>query len=106
MSVGEICDYIGADSLSYLNVDAMIRATDSSPNSFCTACLTGKYDVDVAIEVDADELKQISETETETSSGFVPVFFSTKDSHPEATSSSGYPELAKPVEGSNSKGAF
>jgi amidophosphoribosyltransferase len=51
MSVGEICDYIGADSLSYLDVDAMIRATDSSPDSFCTACLTGNYEVDVPLEL-------------------------------------------------------
>ncbi len=51
MSVGEICDYIGADSLSYLEVDAMIRATDSSPDSFCTACLTGNYEVDVPIDL-------------------------------------------------------
>lgn len=51
MSVGEICEYIDADSLSYLEVDAMVRATGSSPDSFCTACLTGKYEVDVPLEL-------------------------------------------------------
>jgi len=55
MSVGEICEYIGADSLSYLEVDAMIRATDSSPDSFCTACLTGNYEVDVPIDITSKE---------------------------------------------------
>lgn len=84
MSVGEICDYIGADSLSYLNVDAMVRAIDSSPDSFCTACLTGKYDVPVSIDVDQDELNQITEFETESGSNFVPVFFSsTRGGHSE-----------------------
>jgi amidophosphoribosyltransferase len=59
MSVGEICEYIGADSLAYLESDAMIRATNSSPDSFCTACLTGQYavslDEEVAGELDLPE---------------------------------------------------
>ncbi len=54
MSVGEICEYIGADSLAYLEADAMIRATDSSPDSFCTACLTGQYAVNLADELAAE----------------------------------------------------
>jgi amidophosphoribosyltransferase len=51
MSVGEICEYIGADSLSYLELDSMVRATGSSPDSFCTACLSGNYEVQVPLEL-------------------------------------------------------
>lgn len=54
MSVGEICEYIGADSLSYLETEAMIRATDSPSNAFCTACLTGQYAVKLDPELDLD----------------------------------------------------
>lgn len=54
MSVGEICEYIGADSLAYLEADAMIRATDSSPDAFCTACLTGQYAVPLSEELEAE----------------------------------------------------
>ncbi|MFN8015782.1 MAG: amidophosphoribosyltransferase [Acidimicrobiia bacterium] len=56
MSVGEICEYIGADSLAYLEADAMIRATDSAPDSFCTACLTGQY----AVKLDDDVASDLS----------------------------------------------
>jgi amidophosphoribosyltransferase len=59
MSVGEIADYLGVDSLAYLDIDRLIAATGSSPESFCTACFTGDYPTDVpesdtkhALEVD------------------------------------------------------
>lgn len=54
MSVGEICEYIGADSLAYLEADAMIRATDSPADAFCTACLTGQYAVHLEDELAAE----------------------------------------------------
>ena len=41
-SVEEICDHIGADSLAYLSIDAMMRAL-ASENGYCNACFTGKY---------------------------------------------------------------
>jgi amidophosphoribosyltransferase len=61
MSVGEISDYLGVDSLAYLDLDRVITATGSSPESFCTACFTGEYPVPVpdhdtklALEPDGD----------------------------------------------------
>jgi len=61
MSVGEIADYLGVDSLAYLDLDRLIAATASAPASFCTACFTGEYPVPVpdhdtklALEPDAD----------------------------------------------------
>lgn len=41
----EICDYLGADSIGYLDVDGMVRATGLEKNSFCMACFNGDYPV-------------------------------------------------------------
>ena len=41
----EICKYLGADSLGYLDVAGMVRATGQPENSFCTACFSGDYPV-------------------------------------------------------------
>jgi amidophosphoribosyltransferase len=47
LEVGEICDYIGADSLAYLSLDALKKATGVPGAGFCDACLTGNYPVPV-----------------------------------------------------------
>ncbi|MFM8972981.1 MAG: amidophosphoribosyltransferase, partial [Actinomycetota bacterium] len=47
MSVGEVADYLGVDSLAYLDVERLVSATVSPPESFCTACFTGDYPVPV-----------------------------------------------------------
>ncbi len=47
MSVGEIRDFLGVDSLAYLDLDRLLGATGASPASFCTACLSGEYPVPV-----------------------------------------------------------
>lgn len=44
-TVNEICQYLKADSLGYLSMEGMIKATKLDPNSFCTACFDGKYPV-------------------------------------------------------------
>lgn len=41
----EICDYLGADSIGYLDVDGMVRATGLEKNSFCMACFNGEYPI-------------------------------------------------------------
>jgi amidophosphoribosyltransferase len=41
----EICDYLGADSIGYLDVDGMVRATGLEKKSFCMACFNGDYPV-------------------------------------------------------------
>jgi len=43
MSVDEIRDHLGADSLAYLDLDRMLTAITSEPGGFCTACMTGDY---------------------------------------------------------------
>ncbi|OEH93400.1 amidophosphoribosyltransferase [Bacillus solimangrovi] len=50
-SIDEICELIGADSLSYLSVDGMIEAVgrkDSGANcGHCLACFTGNYPTEI-----------------------------------------------------------
>ena len=46
----EIRRYLGADSLGYLSLDGMLKATGSEPANFCHACFTGQYRVGIAPE--------------------------------------------------------
>jgi len=43
--VPEIQKYLGADSLGYLSLDGMLKATGNDPAHFCHACFTGQYKV-------------------------------------------------------------
>jgi len=43
MGVKEICDYIEADSLAYLDEASLLRSVNATDDSYCTACFTGKY---------------------------------------------------------------
>jgi amidophosphoribosyltransferase len=52
LSHDEITRYLEADSLGYLDVAGMVRATDKPEADFCTACFTGQYPVSVNPELD------------------------------------------------------
>jgi amidophosphoribosyltransferase len=43
--VDEIQRYLAADSLGYLSLDGMLKATGGAPENFCHACFTGQYKV-------------------------------------------------------------
>lgn len=58
LSVGEIREYLGCDSLAYLELPRLLAATGAPPTSFCTACLTGDYPVPVSPEEGAFEAAQ------------------------------------------------
>jgi amidophosphoribosyltransferase len=45
MSVEEICEFIGADSLGYLSLEGMLQAVGIAENSSCTACWSQKYPI-------------------------------------------------------------
>jgi amidophosphoribosyltransferase len=45
LAVGEIRDFLGVDSLAYLDLDNLLAAIDAPGAGFCTACLTGDYPV-------------------------------------------------------------
>jgi amidophosphoribosyltransferase len=51
MSVGEIRNYLGADSLAYLELPRLLAATGASPTAFCSACCTGNYPVPIVEEL-------------------------------------------------------
>lgn len=44
-SLDQICKYLGADSIGYLDVPGMVRATGQEQNQFCLACFTGQYPI-------------------------------------------------------------
>lgn len=43
MSIEEIRESVGADTLGYLSVDGMVEASGQSADSLCMACFTGSY---------------------------------------------------------------
>jgi len=43
MTNEEICDFIEADSLAYLDEESLLRSVNSKDDEYCTACFTGKY---------------------------------------------------------------
>ena len=45
MSVEEVRESIGADTLGYLSVDGMVEATGQPRSELCTACFTGDYPI-------------------------------------------------------------
>lgn len=47
MTVEEIAEHINADSLGYLSLEALIRATGAEDKGFCTGCLSGRYPVTI-----------------------------------------------------------
>jgi len=42
-SIEEICNYINADSLNFLSIEGMVKATGMDRNHLCLACFNGKY---------------------------------------------------------------
>ncbi len=51
-SPGEICKFLGADSLGYVSLPALRRAVSDTEGRFCTSCYTGVYPTDlVQLEV-------------------------------------------------------
>jgi amidophosphoribosyltransferase len=46
-SVAEIATQIGVDTLKYLSWEGMLSATNRDPNTFCSACFTGDYPVEI-----------------------------------------------------------
>jgi amidophosphoribosyltransferase len=49
LEVGEICEFLGADSLHYLSLEALKEATGAPGAGFCDACLTGEYPSEVRV---------------------------------------------------------
>jgi amidophosphoribosyltransferase len=58
MSVPEIGEFIGADSIGYLSLEGLLRAIGET-DGFCTGCLTGDYPVPVQLAMDKLVLERV-----------------------------------------------
>ncbi len=50
LSVPQIRDFVGADSLAYLSLDALVSTTQRPKSSLCRACFDGEYPIPVPQE--------------------------------------------------------
>lgn len=57
MSVEEIRDFIGADSLGYLSVEALLKTLGKN-KKFCLGCFKGVYPVSAPMETDKDRFEE------------------------------------------------
>ena len=48
-SMEEIAEHLDVDSIVYLSLENLVKATRSDPDAFCTACLSGSYPTDVPL---------------------------------------------------------
>lgn len=55
-SVADIAEQIGVDSLAYLTWEGMLESTGENPNSFCSACFTGDYPIQIPERVKRSKL--------------------------------------------------
>lgn len=55
-TVEEINEYITSDTLGYLSVEGLYQAVADAGGSFCDACFTGRYPVDIISEQSAPQL--------------------------------------------------
>lgn len=56
LTVEEVRDYLGCDTLGYLTLDNLITATGAAGSGFCTACLTGEYPVAISGKAETEEV--------------------------------------------------
>ncbi len=50
LTVDQIRDFVGADSLAYLSLEALVAASRRPAGSLCRACFDGEYPIPVAAE--------------------------------------------------------
>lgn len=60
LTVDEIRDYLGVDSLAYLTLDRLLEATGAVGAGFCSACLSGEYPVGVPVTLHKGVLEDTS----------------------------------------------
>ncbi|HET7737714.1 MAG TPA: amidophosphoribosyltransferase [Tepidiformaceae bacterium] len=57
-SVEQIRQHIGADSLGYLSLDGLVHATAKEERDLCNACFTGRYPINVQLQMERLEVVQ------------------------------------------------
>lgn len=58
MSVEEITEYLGVDSLAYLTLDGLLTSIATPDAGFCDACLTGDYPVEIPVSIGKHVLEE------------------------------------------------
>lgn len=51
LTVPEIGDYLGVDSIAYLSEENLMKAIEAPRAGFCTACVNGEYPVEVPVSL-------------------------------------------------------
>ena len=64
-SVDEICEFIDADSLGFLDVEHLMMAVGVNDNSYCRGCFTGRYPIPVQLEMSKMELDEPASVEAD-----------------------------------------
>ena len=54
--VDEIGEYLGLDSLHYLSLEGLVKATGLTKKDFCLACFDGKYPIEPDLTFHKDAL--------------------------------------------------
>lgn len=55
-SLAEVRTTIGVDSLAYLSESGMLKAAQTNPQEFCTACFNGRYPIEIPAKVKRTKL--------------------------------------------------
>ena len=58
MTVGEMQDYLGVESLAFITLDNLQDAVAARGAGFCNACMTGEYPVNVPVTLRKGVLEQ------------------------------------------------
>lgn len=65
LSVPEIGERIGVDSIGYLTLDGLLKAIGKGTSRFCTGCMTGHYPVPTFDQVDKMDLDPVDDNATQ-----------------------------------------
>ena len=57
LELEEICRSIGADSLGYVSLDGLIRATTIAESNLCSACFTGAYPISIPADMSEGKMR-------------------------------------------------
>ncbi|MDO8532522.1 MAG: amidophosphoribosyltransferase [Dehalococcoidia bacterium] len=58
MSITEIAQHLGVDSLGYLSMDGLVKAVGLPKNDFCLACFSGQYPIPIQFGLDKMHLEK------------------------------------------------
>ena len=60
-TVEEIRRHIGADTLGYLSLEGLNQSTGQRPEDLCNACFTGRYPLNVQMQMDRLEVARLAD---------------------------------------------